>query len=402
MLDNEPIAAKRSVDDLAVFGGSPIFARPRSTSNLVRPNIDAFLEYSRLFFNEHRYTNGGPAVQLLEKRLADFHGVKHCVALANGFWTLVIAMRCLALPGRHEVIMPSLTYRRLADVTAWAGFTPRFCEVDEHTLAISPDSAAACINSDTALLMGVHPIVNCCDVHGLEDVSKRSGIPLLFDTVESNYETYLGVRVGGFGKAECFSLHASKLLNGFEGGYLTTNDDDLAERVGYMRGFGFKGQDTVIDLGNNAKLNEVHASMALAALDDLPDQVRRNESRYRCYQRLLADIPELRLLEFDESEETSFKNIVVELRDSWPISRAATLRVLNSEGVFARAYYAPALHQKKTSYETRFGDLSLTDKLVERFLNLPCGELVSLNDIENTVLLLKFIRDHADAVGARI
>jgi len=402
MLDNETTAAKHSINDLAAFGGVPTFERARPTSNLVRPHIDSFLDYSRLFFDEHRFTNGGPTVRLLEKRLAQFHGVKHCVALANGFWTLVIAMKCLALPGRREVIMPSLTYRRLADVAAWAGLTPRFCEVDEASLAISPKAAAACINSETALLMGVHPIVNCCDVDGLEAVSKRSGIPLLFDTVESNYETYRGYRVGRFGRAECFSLHASKLLNGFEGGYLTTNDDELAQRVSYMRGFGFKGQDTVIDFGNNAKLNEVHASMALAALDDLPDQVRRNESRYRCYQRLLADVPELRLIEFDEHEETSFKNIVVELCDLWPIDRAATLRLLNSEGVLARAYYAPALHQKKTSYETRFDELPLTEELAERFLNLPCGEHVSLNDIKSIVLLLKFIRDHANEIGSRI
>ena len=402
MLDNEPIVGKRCIDDLAVFGGAPTFERARPTSNLVRPNVESFLAYSRLFFDQHRFTNGGPAVRLLEKRLAEFHGVKHCVALANGFWTLVIAMRCLALPGRREVIMPSLTYRRLADVTAWAGLTPRFCEVDEATLAISPKAAAACINSETALLMGVHPIVNCCDVDGLETVSQRSKIPLLFDTVESNYETYRGDRVGRFGRAECFSLHASKLLNGFEGGYLTTNDDELAQRVGYMRGFGFKGQDTVIDFGNNAKLNEVHASMALAALDDLPDQVRRNESRYRCYQRLLAEFLEVRLIEFDEREVTSFKNIVVELRDSWPIDRAATLRLLNSEGVLARAYYAPALHQKKTSYETRFDDLHLTERLAERFMNLPCGEHVSHDDIESVVLLLKFIRDNADQIAARL
>ena len=158
MLDNETTAAKHSIDDLAAFGGVPTFERARPTSNLVRPNIDSFLDYSRLFFDERRFTNGGPTVRLLEKRLAQFHGVKHCVALANGFWTLVIAMKCLALPGRREVIMPSLTYRRLADVAAWAGLTPRFCEVDEASLAISPKAAAACINSETALLMGVHPI----------------------------------------------------------------------------------------------------------------------------------------------------------------------------------------------------------------------------------------------------
>jgi dTDP-4-amino-4,6-dideoxygalactose transaminase len=394
--------AKARASDLAVFGGPALFDPVISTSNLVQPDIEVFLRYSRRFYAEHRFTNDGPLVRELEQRLARFHGARHCIATSNGFWALVMAMRCLALPGRSEVVMPSLTYRRLADIAAWVGLTPHFCEVDADSLAISPTAAAACINERTALLLAVHPIVNCCDAVALEAVAREHGVPLLFDSVESVYETVAGRKVGSFGGAECFSMHASKLVNGFEGGYITTNDSDLARRLALMRGFGFDGPDRIEGLGINAKLNEVHAAMALAGLDDLEAQVLRNRARYLAYQRELAGLDGLRLLEFDESQRTSYKTVVVELTDAWPLSREQTLAVLNLEGALARAYYAPPLHQKRCDYPVIAPALPVTDRLSQRFMLLPCGHQVTHADITAVARLLRFVAREADTIRSRL
>jgi dTDP-4-amino-4,6-dideoxygalactose transaminase len=393
---------KARVEELAAFGGQPQFVTPVSTSNLVRPDIERFLAYSRVFYDAHRYTNDGPLVRQLEERLADFHGTRHAIAMANGFWALVLTIKCLALPGRHEVVMPSLTYRRLADVVAWSGLVPRFSDVDPATLAIGPEEAEACIGEDTALILGVHPIVNCCDAPGLETMAARHGIPLMFDAVESVYECVGGRKVGSFGRAECFSLHASKLVNGFEGGYVTTDDDILATRLRKLRGFGFQGPDNVEELGINAKLNEVHAAMALASLDDLEAQVRRNRERYRVYQRELADLPGLRLVAFDESEPTSYKTILVELTDSWPLTRSNTLKLLNAEGALSRAYYWPPLHTKNMQYPTVPARLPLTEVLGERYMLMPCGHFVDEAAIVAVCTLLHFIRRHAAVIHARL
>jgi dTDP-4-amino-4,6-dideoxygalactose transaminase len=226
--DSESIMSiKPSCDDLALFGGQPLFAMPRSTSSLAQPDFERFLQYSRTFYEAHQFTNNGPLVQQLERRLAEFHQVAHCVTFCSGFWALVLAIKCLALPGRREIVMPSLTYRRMADVAAWTDLVPHFCEVDPQTLALSAETVRPHLNEQTALILGVHPIMNCCDAAGLEALAEESGIPLFIDAVESVYETYAGRKVGSFGRAECFSLHASKLLNGFEGGYITTNDAEL-------------------------------------------------------------------------------------------------------------------------------------------------------------------------------
>lgn len=294
--------------------------------------------------------------------------------------------------------MPSLTYRRMGDVISWAGLTPRLCDVDRHTLALTPATVAPLIGPETALILAVHPIVNCCDAPALESLADQHGIPLLFDSVESVYESVGGRKVGSFGQAECFSLHASKLMNGFEGGYLTTDDAELAERLMYRRAFGFTAQDTICDHGVNAKLNEMHAAMALASLDDLMAQVERNRQRYRVYQEVLQDIDGVRLLSFDESERCAFKNIMIELTDAWPLTRDDTLAILNAEKVLARAYYTPPLHRKKTAYPIRFGDLPNTDYLAPRFVLMPCGHHVGAEDIRTVGAILHFICRNAAAI----
>jgi dTDP-4-amino-4,6-dideoxygalactose transaminase len=198
-------------------------------------------------------------------------------------------------------------------------------------------------------------------------------------------------------------MHACKLLNGFGGGYLTTNNSELARKLSLMRGFGFDTVDHIaVPNGLNAKLNEMHAAMALASLDDVEAQVERNRERYCAYKALLREVPGVRLLEFDERHRTGYKNIVVELLPEWPLSRAHTIGVLNAEGILARAYYAPPLHRKPMAYPHVPGQLPESDALAEKFLNLPCGHFVTVADIAEIVHMLEFLSANAKAVSGRL
>ncbi len=390
---------KKEVEDLAIFGGSALFSQPKSTSNLIDPDFKKFMDYSMSFIEQSHYTNNGPNARLLEERLASFHDAEHCVAFCSGFWALVLSISALALEDRTEVAMPSFTYRRMADIAAWTRLKPRFCEVESDTLAMSARTLEPYINENTAIVLAVHPIVNCCDVDGLVTLARERNLPILFDSVESVYESVPSGKIGRFGDAEAFSLHASKFLNGFEGGYITTNNHDLAESLKLMRAFGFTGPDNVGTVGaTNAKLNEIHAAMALASLDDVEAQVERNRERYYAYKELLSSIPSLRLLEFDENHQTGFKNIVVELLDEWPLSREETIQILNADRILARAYYSPPLHQKPMSYPYFPAELPLTDRLAGRFMNFPCGHFVTTQDIEVIVRFLEFLSQNAGPI----
>ncbi|MCA9176891.1 MAG: aminotransferase class I/II-fold pyridoxal phosphate-dependent enzyme [Planctomycetales bacterium] len=429
---------KRTIADLACFGGAPLFAEIRSTSNLVQPPQDAFFAAVSEAFETGRLATGrGPCVARLEARLAKLHEAEHCVTFCNGLWAIVLALRCLKLPGRDQVVMPSLTYRRLADIAAWAGLTPHFCDVCPETLAVDTQTIGACVNDSTAALLIAHPIVNLCDVQAIESFAAQRGLPLLFDAVEAAHASWGGRMLGSFGDAECYSMHASKFLNAFEAGYVTTNNGDLAERLRTLR-----SGDAVKDLANadwvpgfEAPLNELHAAMACASLDDLQDQIGRNLERHRRYAAALVGPPGLtrvacdggpagapgltrvacdggpigvngielvRYAEPSSGEIRTFKNTLVRLTSAWPLSRDQSIELLHAENLLVRPYYSPPLHHKPAAYATICGELPVTDRLSREYLLLPCGEFLRLEEIDRIGELLAFVEQHGSAIAARL
>lgn len=394
---------KNNVTELALFGGEKLFDVPKSTSNLLQPSQERFLEYSKLSFDSHQFTNNGPCVKLLEKRLAQFHDVEYCLTFSSGFWAIVLAIKSLALKGKSEIILPALTYRRMPDLISWLGLTPHYCDVDPVSLSMSVTSVERCINDNTAIILGVHPIVNCCDADGLTSLARRAGLPIVFDSVESVFESLTQGRIGKFGNAECFSMHACKLLNGFGGGYLTTNDVNLYKKLRSLRTFGFIAEDTLMrELGLNAKLNELHAAMALASLDDVESQVQRNRDRYHKYLTEFHDIEGITILPFDETQQCGYKNVVAKLDDKWPLSRDDTLALLNAENILSRNHYFPPLHTRKIQQHFLFTDLKHTNKLCLEYINLPCGHHVSIDDIGQIAGTFRVIVRFSNEINQRL
>ena len=372
---------KRSVSDFALFGGQPIFASFRTTMNLVVPDREVFFRYAEQSFKNRHLTNNGPAVQKLEEQLGELHQVRHCICFCNCFTGMYLTLRVLALAGRKEVVVPSLTYRRMADIIDWAGLLPRFCDVEKETLGVSPSTVRPCINKDTALILAPHPITRLCDIEGMEMLAHEYGLPLVFDSVEACGGTYHGKMIGGFGNCESFSMHPSKVLNSCEGGYVTTNDDELAHKLRITRAFGFYGRDHIETLGLNAKLNELHAAMGLATLCNLDKQIEQNKRVHLAYQKYLSELPGITVIDYDRNERRNWKSALVRLDDAWPFTRAETLQILNAENIHARAYYSPPQHM---TFPRQAGKnehiLSVTQEAAENHFLLPFGSTISEAD----------------------
>jgi dTDP-4-amino-4,6-dideoxygalactose transaminase len=377
----------------SVFGEKPLFAEAKPTGNLYRPNIERFLGYSRVFYENKHYSDGDLG-RVLDSRLAEFHAVERAVSVNSGFWGHVMAMSALALPGRQEIIAPAFGYRRTDDMIAWAGYIPHFCDVDPETLGLSVDTINTALNDNTALILAPHPMVNCCDAKGIEDFGRAHGIPVVFDSVEAAYRTCQGARIGGFGDAEVFSMHSTKLLNAFEGGYITTNNGRLAALLDNLKRFGSADEDNVnAGKGLNAKLSEVHAAMALASLDEVDEQVVLNRRKYDLYVAGLRNIDGLKIVEHKESERPDYRLIVVRIGGAWPLSRENTLRFLQAENALARPYYSP-LNHKDAEYPRICPNLPVTEAIFRDFMVLPCGTHVSEDDVEEIIDLLARIRQH--------
>jgi len=391
---------KTDVRDLAIFGQTPAFAEK---VHVGRPNVgnrERLLKRINDMLDRNWLTNDGPYVQQLEKQIAEFVGVRHCIAMCNGTVALEIAIRALGLTG--EVLVPSFTFVATAHALQWQEITPVFCDIDARTHTIDPAQIEKMITPRTSGIIGVHTWGRGCDVEALEAIARRRSLHLLFDAAHAFACWHKGKPIGGFGRCEIFSFHATKFFNSFEGGAVATNDDSLAEKMRLMRNFGFRGNDNVIYIGTNGKMTEVCAAMGLTSLESMDEFVDINRRNYHAYRRGLGGIPGLTLMAYDENERTNYQYIVVEVDEHEAgLGRDELVQVLTAENVLARRYFFPGCHRMEP-YRSYFPHASLTlpetEKLCRRVMVLPNGTSVDEKAISQIVQLMQTAVSNGPAV----
>jgi len=216
----------RIASDLAINGAAPAFA---DTLHVGRPNIgdrEAFLTLMGDMFDRRRLSNNGPLLQEFESRVARRLGVRNCVAMCNGTIALEIAIRALGLTG--EVIVPSYTFVATAHALHWQGLTPVFADIDPSTHNLDPDAVRRMITPRTSGIIGVHLWGRGAPVAALQEVADENGLQLMFDAAHAFDCSFQGKMIGGFGRAEVLSFHATKFFNTFEAGAIVTDDPEPA------------------------------------------------------------------------------------------------------------------------------------------------------------------------------
>jgi len=377
---------------LAILGGSPAFDKPLHVGCPNIGNTESFYQRIGDILDRRWLSNDGPMVQEFEKRIANFVGVKHCVAMCNGTIALEITIRALGLSG--EVIIPSFTFIATAHALQWQKITPVFCDIDEgHT--INPYAIAHLITPRTTGIIGVHTWGRPCDADIMAEIAERRGLTLLFDAAHALGCSYRNKMIGGFGKAEIFSFHATKFLNTLEGGAVVTNDNDLAEKLRYMRNFGFAKYDQVDHVGSNGKMNEVSGAMGLTSLESIDEFIEHNRRNYQSYQHFLADIPGLELLKFDETQLGNYQYIIIEVEDHVTgVTRDELIAILHAENILARRYFYPGCHRMQpyaSLYPHSADWLPRTEEIAQRVMVLPTGTSISEVEIAEICRILQLV-----------
>ncbi len=384
---------KAQLSDLALFGGRLEFTDPLMVG---RPNLgDRARLHARLdeALDRKWLSNGGPLVTEFEQRIADIAETRHCVAMSSGTIAQQVAMRACGLSG--EVIVPALTFAATPHAVEWVGLKPVFCDVEPSTGTLDPGTVSAAVTPATTGIVGVHLWGHPCDVEGLADVAHRHRLTLLFDAAHAFGASYRGKPIGGHGRAEIFSFHATKFVNAFEGGAVTTDDGDLAGRMRRMRNFGLAGSDEVVSAGTNGKMSEASAAMGLTSLDAMTEFVGRNRLNHARYRRELAGVPGIRLIESDDGECQNYQYVVIEVaEDVTGLRRDALMEVLHAENVLARRYFYPGCHSMRPYRSQASGRLPHTERLAERVLALPTGMEVGEEEIAGIAAIIRLSAAH--------
>lgn len=352
-----------------------------------RPNLGdrkALLSRINEMLDRRWFSNNGPLVQEFEKKVAEFLGVKHVVAMCNATVALEIASRALNLHG--EVIVPSYTFIATAHALQWQQITPVFCDIDPATHNIDPAKIERLITPKTTGILGVHVWGRGCDTEAIEEIAARRNLKVMYDA-SHGFACSKGERMlGTFGECEVFSFHATKFLNCFEGGAVVTDKDDLAEKMRLMRNFGFQAFDNVVYLGVNGKMSEVHAAMGLTSLEAVDEIIAVNLHNYEAYKSGLAKLPGISVIDYDPAERNNYQYVVVEVDpEVCPRNRDDIVDALHAENIIARKYFWPGCHRMEPyrSLQPNAGLLlPETERIAARVIILPTGQMVDVEMVQ--------------------
>jgi dTDP-4-amino-4,6-dideoxygalactose transaminase len=359
------------------------------------PNIGSrkkFFSRVRKMFGENILTNNGPLVREFEERIADMAGTKYAIAVSNASLALTLVAKCLELRG--EVVLPSYTFVATPHSMLMAGLKPIFADIDPSTHNICLRSTAKLINRNTAAIIGVHLWGRPCDIFELEKLAEKHTIPLFFDAAHAFGASLNGRKIGSFGTCEVFSFHATKFLNSFEGGAITTNSGDLAEKLRLARNFGFSGVDKVTSWGTNAKMPEICAAIGLTNLESMSKFVDVNRKNYEYAKRIFSNSNRVKLLEFNESNSPNYQYLVVELTSADAHNdRERLISELHRNGYIVRRYFWPSCHKMEPyrddlSHTPIF--LKNTELVADRVMVLPTGKQIKKHNLDEIAGILNY------------
>lgn len=396
--------SKTHCDDLAVFGGVPMFSDELHVNRPHAGDLAHFQIRLKTIWQNRWFTNDGPMVREMELRLANYLQVEHCVATSNGTAAMALLVQALGLSG--DVIMPSFTFISTAHVLILAGVRPVFCDIDLVSHNLSVEHCKRLVSPATSAVIPTHIWGNACDIEALQTLCGARNIPLIFDAAHAFGSTIRGRPVAGFGTADVFSFHATKIFHTFEGGAITTNDAALADRLRNMRNFGFDGYDKVDMVGTNAKMSEVHAAMGLTNLDEFAHTLRQCSTVFETYQTELASVPGVTPVDSNPDAGSNRYYFPVMLdAGAFGMSRDLLLQVLQAEGVLARRYFYPGCHAagpNQALYPQAEASLPATVEVCRNILVLPSGPEVSVDDVRRVCGLLRFVATRAGTLNARM
>jgi dTDP-4-amino-4,6-dideoxygalactose transaminase len=359
----------------------------RSAFYVGRPNLGKrarFLERVNKILDSRCLSNLGPMLLEFEKRVAEILHVQHAVATCNATAAIEIASRALNLTG--EVIVPSYTFVATAHALQWQGITPIFADIDKNTHNIDPSKIEGLITKKTSGIVGVHVWGRACDTEAIGHIATKHNLKLMYDASHGFGCSYNRQMLGSHGNCEIFSFHATKFINSFEGGVVTTNDGNLAYKMRMMTNFGITGYDRVDYLGINGKMNEVCAAMGLTNLEAMESIIAVNKRNYETYRELLKSIPGISVINYNPDERNNYQYVVIEVNpDLSPVNRDEIVEALHAKKVYARKYFWPGCHRFEP-YRTINPNAGLllpqTENLAAKVIVLPTGQTVSIASIK--------------------
>lgn len=309
----------------------------------------------------------GPNVQALESECANYLGVRHAVGCASGTDALHLALLAAGIGEGDEVITTPFTFIATAEAIRYVGATPVFADIDEKTFNIRPDLIEAAITEKTKAVMPVHLFGQPADMTAIEAICQKHKLLLIEDCAQSFGARINDVYTGSIGDFGCYSFFPSKNLGCYgDGGMVTTNSDEMAERLKMYRNHGSHVRYHHDVIGFNSRLDEIQAVVLRAKLKHI-DEYNQNRRRVaQRYRELLADTNVI-----TPHEDGLGEHVYHQYTTIMP-QREKVQAHLQEKGIASAIYYPIPLHQQNAFADT-CADIRMpvSEHVAQNCLSLP-------------------------------
>lgn len=344
----------------------------------LRANLDHILSHGRFIM--------GPEVAVIEERLAEFVGVKHCIGVASGTDALLIALMALGVGRGDEVITSPFSFVAAVEVIALLGATPRFVDVERDTGLMDVAQLEAAISPACKAIIPVSLYGQCADMEAINAIAGKYRIPVIEDAAQSFGARYRGSMSGALSEIGCTSFFPSKPLGCYgDGGACFTNDDALATKMRQIRVHGQDRRYHHALVGVNGRLDTMQAAILDAKLDVFPDEVDARWAIGQRYTRAFDDLnsPTCRTLRVLPHNTSVYAQYTILVED-----RARVIEALDKCDIPTAVHYPiPLYAQPAFNPEGRdhSGEFPNTEYLTSRVISLPMHPYLSDVDQDRVV-----------------
>lgn len=342
----------------------------------------------------------GPKTFEFERQFAQYIGARHAVAVSSGTAALHLSLEAIGLKPGDEVLVPTTTFTATAEAVTYSGARPVLVDIDSRAMNFDVADAERKISPRTRAIIPVHFAGQPCDLAEIYELATKHQLQVIEDAAHALPSTYRGRRIGTLAESTAFSFYATKTLTTGEGGMITTDDDDRAQRFRTLRLHGieqdawkrYSGQGAwnyqVLEAGFKYNLTDIQAALGIVQLGkcDAMNDARR---RIAClYNAAFAEEPSLEIPAELPDRETSWHLYVLRLRlEQLNVDRDRFLDELAERGVGASVHFIPLhlqpFYQRTFGYKT--GDFPHAEREFQRCLSLPIYPTMTDGEIGHVI-----------------
>jgi perosamine synthetase len=326
------------------------------------------------------YGNANMYHERFEKAFAEYLDVKYAVTLPSCTSALHLSLLALGVGPGDEVIVPDVTWIASAAPIIYVGATPVFVDMDEKTWCISAGSFEECITHKTKAVIPVDLYGGIPDWDRILEIACRNNIAVIEDAAEALGSEYKGKKAGAFGDTGTFSFHGSKTMTTGEGGMLVTNNNELFDRVLFLRDHGRKPGDVLFfntEVGYKYKMSSMQAALGLAQIERADELVERKRKIFNWYKKELGSIDGITLNFEPEGTKNSYWMVSVILDPKFGIKKEELFHKMNEQNISCRPFFyplsaIPAFYETDAAQKARERNM-VSYKVSPYGVNLPCG-----------------------------